>query len=106
VFSPPSPREAERNEGEVKKRKLPITHKQLMQDPGYVKEWDKLVREELKLQASFMDCFDWSIRQAQSLGYIGMRQMVLVLRLMTESRGRKKRFSDSMVRKMCTRDIK
>jgi hypothetical protein len=47
------------------------------------------------------DVEDWAIRQLRNLGYIDMRQMCLVLRVMMHSVGRKRRFSDSEVKKLC-----
>lgn len=48
-----------------------------------------------------LDVFDWSIRQMRSMGYLTMRQHILVLRLLSKSAGRKKRFSNSEIGKIC-----
>lgn len=47
------------------------------------------------------DIADWGIRQLRALGYLGMREMILVFRLLSKVSGRKRRFSDKEIRRMC-----
>jgi hypothetical protein len=44
---------------------------------------------------------DWAIRQLQNAGYLNMKQMILVLRVLTHSVGRKRRFSAKELKKLC-----
>jgi hypothetical protein len=47
------------------------------------------------------DVEDWAIRQLRVLGYLDMKQMILVLRVMMHSVGRKRRFSDLELKRLC-----
>lgn len=50
-----------------------------------------------------LDVLDWGIRQLRSEGFLGMREMILVLRVLMLAKGRKRRFSDREIRRMCER---
>lgn len=49
-----------------------------------------------------MRVFDWSVRQLMSMGYLGMREHILVLRALSHSLGRKKRFSSNEIKRFCS----
>ena len=46
------------------------------------------------------DVEDWAIRQLYNIGCLDMRQMVLVLRVLMHSVGRKRRFSYKELKKL------
>lgn len=49
----------------------------------------------------YLDIVDWGIRQMRKLGYLSMRQHILVLRLLLYAKGRTRRFSDKEIHTMC-----
>lgn len=50
-----------------------------------------------------VDVFDWGIRQMRSLGYLSMKQHILVLRLLSSSLNKKRRFSHKEIKRMMDR---
>jgi len=48
-----------------------------------------------------LDVLDWGVRSMRVLGILSMKQMILVLRLLMKSQGRKRRFSTKEIAEMC-----
>lgn len=61
----------------------------------------------MKNQAErFLDTLDWGIRQLRVAGILDMRQMIIVLRVLSDSMTRKRRFSMKEIESLKRREAK